>query len=186
VIHDRTCLASARKPTHYYPLLFQGAPGEGDKETYGWAATALNEPIHYVKQPVEAIGHRNQNTGSFDGSAMVQYDPRYDYTLSEDKSTISMANPVFVHANIPKFNPKTIFQDPGLTQYSNGSFRRVWDEKAIDGINFDLERRLWEEIKWTGCQLEDKLSSWKDQGICTTVKEYWDVVFGEPKRQTER
>jgi alpha 1,2-mannosyltransferase len=66
-------------PTHYYPLQSQGAPGEGDKETYGWAA-------YHVKQPVRALGLFNHESGSFEGSAMVQYDPRDDYIWTTQKN----------------------------------------------------------------------------------------------------
>jgi alpha 1,2-mannosyltransferase len=178
-------------PAHYYPLQSQGAPGEGDKETYGWAAAAMGEPLYHVAESVRAIGVSNPVTGSFDGSAMVQYDPRDDYVGHSNKSTsVDPANapadapavhPFFVHANFPKFDPATIWANPGPTRNTDGSFRRVWEDgETISGFGFDVERRFWEEIKWTACELETEFNSWKGlTGICDNAKEYWDVVFGQ-------
>jgi alpha 1,2-mannosyltransferase len=176
-------------PTHYYPLQSQGAPGEGDKETYGWAAVALGMPVYRVKEPVRAIGAIKTDTGSFEGSAMVQYDPRDDYALMGDNKSNSThtlapptAKPFFVHANFPKFNPATIWQYPGPTRNLDGSFRRVWEgDSVLNGFGFDVERRFWEEIKWTACELETKFSSWRGMiGICSVTTEYWTALFRQP------
>lgn len=174
-------------PSHYYPLLSQGAPGEGDKETFGWAATALGEPIYHVREKVRAIG-RNWAEGTFEGSAMVQYDPRGDYLKANgNQSAGSSPTPFFVHANYPKFNPATIFQEEvdGLhspTRHSNGSMQRAWTQpsEAIGDFGFDFEKGFWEEVKWTACQLENKFESWAGlQGVCSNAQQYWDTVFGE-------
>ena len=176
-------------PSHYYPLQSQGAPGEGDKETYGWAATALGTKVYHVKEPVRAIGIHNTETGSLEGSAMVQYDPRDDYASTRtNNSTLANATvapdarPFFVHANFPKFNPATVWTYPGPTRKPDGNFRRVWEDgQTVSGFGFDVERRFWEEIKWTACELETKFDSWKGtMGICSTATQYWTEVFGQP------
>ena len=176
-------------PSHYYPLQSQGAPGEGDKETYGWAAAALGSPVYHVKQPVRAIGILDAETGSLDGSAMVQYDPRDDYASTRESLSIptndtaaSDPKPFFVHANFPKFNPATVWGYPGPTRNVDGSFRRVWEQgETISGFGFDVERRFWEEIKWTACELETKFNSWKGTGgICNAATTYWNEMFGQP------
>jgi alpha 1,2-mannosyltransferase len=175
-------------PAHYYPLQSQGAPGEGDKETYGLAAAALGEPLYHVAEPARAIGIFNPETSSIDGSAMVQYDPRDDFvrrwnnkSVSVDSADAPAARPFFVHANFPKFDPATIWANPGPTRNTDGSFRRVWDDgRTIGGFGFDVERRFWEEIKWTACELETKFNSWKGLvGICKAATEYWNAVFGQ-------
>jgi alpha 1,2-mannosyltransferase len=186
-------------PTHYYPLQSQGAPGEGDKETYGWAAEALGMPVYRVKQPVRAIGIFNPQTGSLEGSAMVQYDPRDDYisttrknrsisfgraksTDTDPSAAPARPRPFFVHANFPKFNPATIWADPGPTHDADGRFRRVWeDDDTIKGFGFDVEKSFWEEIKWTSCELETKIDTWRGiVGICNAATRYWNEVFGQP------
>lgn len=171
-------------PTHYYPLLSQGAPGEGDKETYPWAAAALGEPHYHVKEPVQAIGHFNRENGILEGSAMIQFDPRADYLNRHPGFTEAAPRPFFVHANYPKFNPATIFRDViegahGPARSANGSFQRVWENQE-EMFGFDLERTFWEEIKWTACELEHRFDSWKwTTGICAEATEYWDAVFGK-------
>jgi alpha 1,2-mannosyltransferase len=173
-------------PAHYYPLQSQGA-SLGTIPTYGLAAAALGEPLYHVAEPVRAIGIFNPETGSLDGSAMAQYDPRDDYvrrwnkSVSVDPADVPATHPFFVHANFPKFDPATIWADPGPTRNTDGSFRRVWDDgQTISGFGFDVERRFWEEIKWTACELETKFNNWNGlTGVCNDAKEYWNVVFGQ-------
>ena len=108
------CLLQLLGTTHYYPLLSQGAPGEGDKETFLAAATVLNESFYQVSGPIRAIGH--SSNGGIAGSAMVQFDPSDDYALTRkgewrvNGSTASSPRPFFIHANFPKFNPATILR----------------------------------------------------------------------------
>lgn len=175
-------------PTHYYALLSQGAPGEGDKETYCWAAAALGEPHYHVKEPVLAIGQQNPEKKVLEGSAMVQFDPRVDYLNRTprvlESFTVPKARPFFVHANYPKFNPATIFRDEiegahGPTKYANGTWRRVWEaQEQLFGL--DLERSFWEEIKWVACELEKEFNSWRWMGgICSETEEYWKAIYGD-------
>lgn len=82
--HNTTLLLAAYYnyygPDLYYPLHSQGAPGQGDKETFGWAAAATNSSFYIVHQPVVALG-RSDSSGQFFGSAMAQHDPVADYEL---------------------------------------------------------------------------------------------------------
>lgn len=179
-------------PHYYYPLLSQGAPGEGDKETFGWAATAMGEPFYAVHQKVRALG-RLDSSGDFLGSAMAQHDPLADYadTLAHgppherDNYTDSDNDikPFFIHANFPKFDPSTVFEKEaqgGPTRDSNGTDVRCWMDlpSAVEIFGFDVERGFWEEIKGVACDLERQLDSWKDKdGICAHAQKYWNNVF---------
>ncbi|KAL2429786.1 Alpha-1,2-mannosyltransferase MNN21 [Exophiala dermatitidis] len=195
-------------PNYYYPLLSQGAPGEGDKETFAWAATAVNEPFYPVFEPVKALG-RIDSSGNFIGSAMAQHDPRPDYAIAQDRwnehhqktVTKSTGNnqavkPFFIHANFPKFNPATIFGEQtrdfsaqvigsgGPTRDSNGTWVRCWMDpvRAVEMFGFDVEKRFWEEIKGTACEYEHQFGCWKGKkGICDRVKDYWNEVFETPQ-----
>lgn len=176
-------------PNHYWPLLSQGAPGEGDKETFIAAATSLNEPFYQVSESICAIGHPTE--GGMAGSAMVQFDPSEDYALTSkgefrvNGSTAPGLRPFFVHANFPKFNPATVF----TKQYVNPAFKddgvtytRAWTipEHVIEALG-DTEKNFWREIMWTGCELEWKFASWKfERGICEGVKKYWNAMFAGP------
>ncbi|GAB1203406.1 hypothetical protein APSETT445_002041 [Aspergillus pseudonomiae] len=108
-------------PGYYYPLLSQGAAGEGDKETFLAAATVLDEPFYQVSEPIRALG-RHTNDG-FAGSTMVQYSPMEDYALTKKGewrikgARVPPPKPFFVHINFPKFNPATVFAENGPMLY---------------------------------------------------------------------
>lgn len=176
-------------PSHYYPLLSQGAAGEGDKETFIAAATAIRESFHQVSEPICALGHETR--GGISGSAMAQFDPVQDFALTSRGiwrvrgDHAPTPGVFFIHANFPKFNPATIFDlhevNPAFTD--DGDYTRAWTlpVDVVRGFNskVDVERGFWEEILWTACELEDKFQSWVEyEGICDAMKEYWSVVFG--------
>ncbi|MCJ1225294.1 hypothetical protein MMC12_001943 [Toensbergia leucococca] len=175
-------------PSHYYTIFSQGAPGEGDKETFTSAATVFDEKYYQTSERIRAIGVPKDG-GGLAGSAMVQYDPVQDFNLTshglfrvEDPSVAEPLRPVFVHANFPKFNPATVFAD-GVTRHSNGTDRRVWTDAkdTMESFDMDIEKMFWQEIKRTSCEFEDKFQSWKYAGgICSNVMSYWNNVFEEP------
>ncbi|KAK2744913.1 hypothetical protein FQN55_006475 [Onygenales sp. PD_40] len=78
-------------PSHYFSLLSQGAPGEGDKETFLQAAEAADEPFYAVRTPVTPIGHSKKG-GGVAGSAMVQFDPVHDYQNTQQLSARDSRN----------------------------------------------------------------------------------------------
>jgi len=186
-------------PDYYYNLQSQGAPGEGDKETFLWGAVVFDEPLYTVKRGVSAMGYWTTK-GEWRGSAMVQFDPvqdlRFHSSLQEpvDKSadpkspsqSRNQPRPFFVHANFPKFDPATIFQEnamgaTGPTRDADGTTRRVWQEtasKAIDMFGFDLERRLWKVIKSIACDYEGTFGVWRGRDdICENASQYWNALF---------
>ena len=177
-------------PSHYYPLLSQGAAGEGDKETFLAAATAMHESFHQVSESICALGHETIH-GGIAGSAMAQFDPVQDFALTSRgiwrvRGDDAPAPDVFfIHANFPKFNPATVFQlhdvNPAFTD--EGEYTRAWTlpVDVVRGFNdkVDVEKGFWQEILWTACELEDKFRSWAaDEGVCDAVREYWGAVFG--------
>ncbi|RAQ55241.1 hypothetical protein AFGD_010424 [Aspergillus flavus] len=171
-------------PGYYYPLLSQGAAGEGDKETFIAAAMVFNEPFYQVSEPIRALG-RHTNDG-FAGSTMVQYSPMEDYALTKKGewrikgASVPAPKPFFVHINFPKFNPATVFSDNGPVVKEDGSYTLAWTapDDVIDSFEPDLQRQLWKEIRWTACALEGKSISWKGQtGICEKVEDYWNTIF---------
>ncbi len=197
--HQRSLLLAAYYncygPTHYYPLLSQGSPGEGDKETFLAAASVLNESFYATSEPVQPMGHV-KDVGGIDASAMVQYDPIQDYTLTEkglwrikDPSVAKPPRPFFVHAHFPKFNPATIFDEGGPTKYANGKDRLAWtdEEKTIKSFGVDLEKQFWEEIKRIACEFEGQFKTWRDRNdICKNAKMYWKNIYGTPPMPRKR
>ncbi|KAJ5811695.1 hypothetical protein N7474_007996 [Penicillium riverlandense] len=176
-------------PTHYYRLFSQGTAGEGDKETFLAAATALGEPFYQVSERICAIGHRTE--GGLAGSAMVQFSPIEDYKLTQKgiwrvsgDNSAKQPRPFFIHANFPKFNPATVFSQQSVNPAFNddGSYTRAWTmpDFVVNDFGRDVEKEFWAEIMWTACELEDKFKSWENQTtICPDVKKYWTAVFGE-------
>ncbi|KAJ6151047.1 hypothetical protein N7470_007641 [Penicillium chermesinum] len=183
-------------PSHYYPLLSQGAAGEGDKETFLAAATAMGEPFYQVSESICALGHRKP--GGMAGSAMAQFNPMQDYALtSQGKSRVRgdeapAPDVFFIHANFPKFNPATVFDmghEVKPAFLDDGTYTRAWTipEEVVAKFSskVDIEREFWREILWTGCELEDKFASWEGRsGICAGVKKYWNHIFESNDRST--
>ncbi|KAL4895186.1 mannosyltransferase putative-domain-containing protein [Aspergillus ambiguus] len=180
-------------PSHYFRLLSQGGPGEGDKETFLQAARAVGEPFYAVSERVQAVGHRKDD-GGISGSAMVQSDPIGDYSLTsqgkwrvQDPSVDGPPRVFFIHANYPKFNPAgdvfgTQFET-APTVGSNGEDSRAWTapEDTLRRFGFDIERNYWEEIKWVSCNPDIKFRAWAVKWeICDKVVSYWDNVFAAP------
>lgn len=221
-------------PNYYYVLQSQGAPGQGDKETFVWATTAMAEDFYFVKSNVEALGHHDSG-GDFVGSAMLQFDPVNDFfkaqqqqqqqqslsyrtDSSEEKNKNSKDSqklthsvgagarydpkPQFVHANFPKFDPYTIFNDDidghrSPTRDSNGTSVRCWanshDEAVQKFGGVDVEERFWRTILDVACgelvglwvgehtpSAQDReMVRKRDLLICEKVKTYFEEVFGK-------
>lgn len=175
-------------PSHYYPLLSQAAATQGPKETFLAAAGALGEPFYAVNEPARMIGHPSAD-GGVAGSATVQYDPRQDFKLtkqglyrSKEKSAAPSPPPLFINANSPRLDPARIFDHVGNdpTRGPGGTDSRAWTapKETIDEFGFDLEARLWDEMKWVACELQDRFDSWRGEaGICGRVARYYINVF---------
>ena len=88
-------------PTHYYPLLTQGGPGEGDKETFLAGAAAVGAAFYQVSEPVSILGYDEHH--ELHGVAMLQHDPVDDYNGAPKPA------PFTVHANFPKLDPNSLF-----------------------------------------------------------------------------
>ncbi|PYH96822.1 nucleotide-diphospho-sugar transferase [Aspergillus ellipticus CBS 707.79] len=176
-------------PSHYYPLLSQGAAGEGDKETFVAAATTLREPFYQVSEPIRAVGRGTPD--GFAGSTMIQYDPIEDYILTKKGewrikgASVPPPRPFFVHVNFPKFNPATVFTEgaPNPVVDERGRYTRAWTSpddvvEAFGGV--DMEKTYWTEILWTACALEGKIISWRGKDdVCSKTADYWHTIFGE-------
>lgn len=195
--HIRTLLLAAYYnvfgPGYYYPILSQGALGEGDKETFLAAAVVLGNPYYRVRERVGTIGYHDEE-GVFHGGAMVQHDPRDDYKqhqsqkrgateTAEDNnkamSTKPIVRPFFLHANYPKMNLGRLLDEPGLHTH-NGERRRLWGPKdsIVKRFGVDLERVVWNEMVEPGCELRDSMSDWRGlDRVCDRAREHWKDVF---------
>ena len=170
-------------PSHYYPLLLQGALGDGNKETFLAAAVVLGLPYYSVKEHVGTMGYFTPG-GDFKGGAMVQHHPiddsiMYNHTLATAKDS-GKCRPFLIHAHFPKLNPARVLDENVLTG-PTGKAIRIWGKKEDVERKFggrDVEREVWKEMKSVGCELEGVVRDWRGKkGVCTRVKEHWGGVF---------
>ena len=173
----------------YYPLFSQGAPGEGDKETFLAAASALNETFYATSEKVKPIGHVKANK-DFTGSAMVHFDPMQDYNLTKsgiwrikNESAGPQPRPFFLHVNFPRFNPAKVFDEyKEHTQNIDGKEQRIWQSKEdiIKLFGKDIEKECWEQVKYVSCELEDKFESFKGKkDLCDKATKHYEGIWGK-------
>jgi alpha 1,2-mannosyltransferase len=164
-------------PDFYYPLLSQGALGQGDKETFMAAAMVLDLPYYRVKTSVRAIGR--VDGGEKKGSGMIQVDPLADFHKQDgDKSKQPRA--VFIHANTPKMNAGHLVDEGDLLTTIDHKRLRLWGprDEQIKEFGLDLEKAVWELVVRTGCELADVIREWSDRkDLCRRLNEHWDAVF---------
>lgn len=181
-------------PSHYFSLLLQGAPGQGDKETFLQAALALKEPVYAVSERVGALGHAADGNNDDDdneiiASAVAEADPIEDFRLTKegiwrvkDPAAGKAPRVFFIHASHPKFDAKdNIFgyQWDGASASSSVS-GRLWtaSPETIARFGYDAEKAYWEEVKWVACNYETSLQAWASKhGVCDNIQERWKNVF---------
>ncbi|KAL9126005.1 MAG: hypothetical protein Q9217_004869 [Psora testacea] len=167
-------------PAYYYQLLGQGAPGEGDKETFLAAAVVLGQSYYRVKHDVEALGFREERIGEFYGKAMVQYHPDDDYT-TKNGAEAGDVRPSFLHANVAKMNVGHLLYDDGVL-YMPGTRKpiRIWGsaESNVEKFGYDVEKVVWQEMVSLACDLQHVLEDWKKRkGLCKKAREHYAAVF---------
>lgn len=167
-------------PEYYYPLLSQGATGEGDKETFIAAAHALGESYYTVKSHVIPLG-RFRN-GDFHGSAMGQFDPIGDYErfnkyAEETKEIDDRPEFLFVHANFPKMDPWSLKKEDIIYDSEKDERNRLFGEGFIDEAKYDFELRMWGFMKDLLCDQKLEFINFSNEGltsdqVCTEVLEH--------------
>lgn len=164
-------------PDFYYPLLSQGALGQGDKETFLAAAMVLDNSYYRIKTGVRAIGREDGIEQK--GSGMIQVDPFADYQKQKgDKSYQPRA--AFIHANTPKMNAGHLVDEGDLLTATDHKPLRLWGprDEQIKEFGMDLEKTVWELVVQTGCELADMIREWSDRkDLCRRLNEHWDAVF---------
>ncbi|KAI5960662.1 uncharacterized protein KGF55_004555 [Candida pseudojiufengensis] len=120
-------------PEFYYPLLSQGAAGEGDKESFIFAAHRLNLSYYQVKEFNREFGPISEKTEKIDFFGMGQYDPIIDYiqskSLEEDETstTKTVRNVITKRSNENQSNYKS--QPPT-------NFATNQNDKSISNYNY--------------------------------------------------
>ncbi|KUI54466.1 Alpha-1,2-mannosyltransferase MNN2 [Cytospora mali] len=162
-------------PDYYYPLLSQGALGQGDKETFFAAALALNSSYYRVQTPAGLLGRHDGRTEK--GTALVQHLPLDDMEYTSAASI----RPAFVHSNTPKMNAGHLIDEGDLLAADGVTRLRLLGSKqeSLNRFGFDVERAIWDLMVQTGCELQDVLREWKGRkGMCEKLEEHYKLVFG--------
>jgi alpha 1,2-mannosyltransferase len=184
--HADTLLLSAYYnyygPNYYYPLLSQGASGQGDKETFLHAALALQKPFYDVRTPVAVLGNwfnktwhtvglkqanpaedwankpRAQNTQAVKSS--VQASDMTKVKVKGHRTPIppeNLARPFFIHHNILKLDARYLLDRLKSWRNETGQVVRLWGDRnaVIASFGYDVERVLWEELVIVACDVDD-------------------------------
>lgn len=148
-------------PDVYYPLLSQGALGEGDKESFAAAFTVLQDDVYYIHQGVRAGGY--WKNGEFAGTYMLQADPQEDYLKYVDAYTSKRPRNFFLHNNMIKMDPYLImnhkeYKKRLLGRGQDDSYRlryqgNLYDINGIASKDRDVELEIWETAEWLSCRM---------------------------------
>ncbi|KAF2219153.1 mannosyltransferase putative-domain-containing protein [Elsinoe ampelina] len=172
-------------PGWYYPLLSQGAMGQGDKETFMAAAVATD--LHYYRVREKVVAVMNDDGEKSRGRAMLQHHAGDDYANARqftDNYMIAEPRPVrpfFLHANIPKMNVGHLMDEGDI--FSEEDKAKRWrllgtKENQMKTFGFDVEATLWELMETTGCELQDKLNDWKPrERLCERIHEHVQALI---------
>ncbi|CAJ2510123.1 Uu.00g060230.m01.CDS01 [Anthostomella pinea] len=188
VVNKRTHLAPLLLATYYnvfghlyYPLLSQGALGQGDKETFMAAAVVLNATYYRVKTPVGNIGRDDGR--SYRGTAMVQHLPSDDLAKSQGKP--GTVRPAFLHSNTPKMNAGHLVDEGDLVSADGKSRLRLLGSKSDQQklFGFDLESSVWDLLVQTGCELAGVIRDWNSRKrLCDRLEEHHQKVFHDERQ----
>jgi alpha 1,2-mannosyltransferase len=165
-------------PAFYYKLLSQKAAGEGDKETWIAAATALNNTYYQVREGTQPVGRHLNGTYRYGG--MLQYNPHDDYKRQQKNKVPFRESEhpqgVFFHLNGAKPNPQDWL--------NNQHGLRLWGpvSEMMRRFGRDLELEIWEEIIFMACQLGKSMSCLKDSAVlCDKLNKSWETIVSAEK-----
>ena len=165
-------------PGIYYPMLSQGAAGEGDKETFLAAAVVLNHSYYRVRHRLGTVGYREADR-KFHGTAMLQYHPTDDYA-SRESTSLAQSRPLFLHANSPKMNIAHLLAADKVFYQGTEERLRLWGPKESMSkmVGYDIEEIVWEEIVEMACRLDDILKDFQGAWqICERARRHYRETF---------
>jgi alpha 1,2-mannosyltransferase len=155
--------------------------GQGDKETYLAAAMALNSSYYTVATNVATLGFRFNDQHEFKGCGTVQHNPLLDYSFRElHNASVTEASiknaPSFIHAQTYKMDASKVADT--FTAEIN---MRMWGAKEgiMEMFGRDVEKEVWSETLYTGCQLENSFKAWEGKtGVCKKIGRVYQFLFG--------
>lgn len=128
-------------PDFYYPLLTQGAAGEGDKETFLAAANVMGEPFHVCSKKFSWIVPPDAPVREDGANGLGIHDP----ILSEEKPEEDHFT--FLHTSNPKYFPDWI-----SSRMKNGDSQARLYERLYTNLGYDVDLRLTKIIAENFCK----------------------------------
>lgn len=170
-------------PDYYWPMLSQGALGQGDKETFLAATVVLNATYYRIKTPAGKLGRHDGITDKTTG--LVQHLPSDDHhyysgTSSSPPSHKSI-RAMFLHSNTPKMNAGHLVDEGDLVSFNGDNRLRLFGKKEdmMKQFGTDVERSIWDLLVQTGCELQDVIEEWKErERMCERLEQHYQAVFG--------
>ncbi|CAK7203669.1 mannosyltransferase [Sporothrix eucalyptigena] len=187
-------------PSYYYPLLSQGAIGQGDKETFLHGAMVMGNPFYAVHTRIGILGR--WINGTYIGAAMRQADPVEDYRLVtederggspptlgrrqhiqelEERGEGTHARWLFVHHNLFKIDLRHLAQSMRGVYAKNelGRLGRLWDVDADFNrdAGYDVERAMWDEVRAAVCGHQHGFFMTSRE--CADLETYYRAVFAQ-------
>ncbi|CCE62606.1 hypothetical protein TPHA_0C04560 [Tetrapisispora phaffii CBS 4417] len=146
-------------PSWYYPILSQGAAGEGDKETVIAAALHNKAKFYQVKFKTGVEGYHQSNGRGFRGVAMLQHDFVQDFARYEDAT-----------ARI-----KELYSTESFKQFDSGYSIDAFYEKYISQVNTDIpEEKRKIDVLFVHSHLPkfDPVPLWQSQDLIEDGKHF--------------
>lgn len=135
-------------PGYFYPLLSQGFPGEGDKETFYIASRVVKEPTYLITGlKTKSFGYQDKtDKNNFKGQGILQTNPnnQKDYW--------------FLHINYPKLNLNKMLESGYFEKNENnkknlrkwGIIRNAQNDNSeiefIKTLGVDYELEIWKNM----------------------------------------
>lgn len=177
-LHFRSLLLSLYynvKGSIWYPLLTQGAPGEGDKEVWPAAAQVLGEPWYQTHTKPVKTGYPED--GGVHGFCMMQPDFLTDYELYIHGRQDLPPKFIAAHFNMLKLNvQRTLGENNGAIP--QGRFLgKLSDFQRVTNISGDIELEIWTAARDSACNWAvDKGLVPKNWGAASSASRYCDAL----------
>lgn len=171
-------------PDFYYPILSQGAQGEGDKETFLAGAVVLGKKFYRVAEHVGTVGYHAPD-GEFHGGGMVQYSAADEWTiqhgnLTEKAKLGQKPRPFFLHANVPKMSVGHLLDTDAIFLQGTEQRIRLWGppESMTKMFGYDVELVAWNEMRHMACDLRDVLADFQGRWkLCERANNHYKELF---------
>lgn len=136
---------------------------------------SLNSTFYTVSTNIETLGY-NHDDNQFKGCGAVQHNPSDDFakTNLHNESTKEVGRS-FVHAQTYKMDASKL---PEVFQQDIN--QRMWgpEEAMVQKFGRDLEKQVWAETLYTGCQLEKSFRDWENKtGVCKKIGRVYKFLF---------